>query len=420
MTSVMSPAEARLVSAIFNSRMTRMIYVDHSATTAVDPRVVGVMAPYWSEQYGNPSSLYGLGRRAAAALEGARSRVAAVLNCQPGEILFTSGGTESDNLALRGVGLAQAGRGRRHIITTPIEHHAVLHTAIDLSKHFGFELTYVPVDRHGLVDPAAVAAAIRSDTALISVMTANNEVGTVEPIAEIGAIARQHGIPFHTDAVQAAGHLRLDVTALNVDLLALSAHKFYGPKGVGLLYVRRGVKLEPLQTGGDQERGRRSGTENIPYIVGMAYALELADAELSFSAERLTTLREHLAAGLLARIPDAEPTGHPVQRLPGHLSLVVRGIEAEGVLIALDLAGVAASSGSACASGSPAPSHVLTAMGYDSRDALGALRLSLGRENTKADVDFIIEKLSEIIARMRGEETRLPWSPARCLGEANS
>jgi cysteine desulfurase len=316
--------------------------------------------------------------------------------------VFTGGGTESDNLALRGVGLAQASRGRRHIITTPIEHHAVLHTAADLAEHFDFDVTYVPVDRYGLVDPATVAASIRPDTALVSVMAANNEVGTIEPVAEIGAIARQHGVPFHTDAVQAAGHLSLDVNSLNVDLLALSAHKFYGPKGVGLLYIRRGVKLEPVQTGGNQERGRRSGTENVPYIVGMAYALELAQGELQSRAGRLVALRERLAAGLFDRIPDVELTGHPTRRLPGHLSLVVHGVEAEGMLISLDLAGVAASSGSACSSGAPTASHVLTAMGFTSQDAMGALRLTLGRENTEADVDFVVEKLPEIVARVRG------------------
>jgi len=391
--------------------MASMIYLDHSATTAVDPRVVAAMAPLWSELYGNPSSIYGLGRKAAAALGDARSRVAALLNCQPGEIVFTSGGTESDNLALRGVGLAQAARGRRHIITTPIEHHAVLHTAADLAEHFDFDVTYVPVDRYGLVDPASVAASIRPDTALISVMAANNEVGTIEPVAEIGAIARRHGVPFHTDAVQAPGHLPLDVSSLNVDLLALSAHKFYGPKGVGLLYIRRGVKLAPVQTGGNQERGRRSGTENVPYIVGMAHALELAQGELQSRTSRLGALRERLAVGLFDRIPDVELSGHPTRRLPGHLSLVVHGVEAEGILIALDLAGVAASSGSACSSGAPTASHVLTAMGFTSQDAMGALRLTLGRENTEADVDLVVETLPEIVARVRGMNQNLSYKP---------
>jgi cysteine desulfurase len=378
-----------------------MIYMDHSATTAVDPRVVEAMLPFWTEAYGNPSSLYALGRRAATALEDARGRIARILNCQPAEIVFTACGTESDNLALRGVAFAQASRGRRHIITTPVEHHAVLHTAADLAEHFGFEVTYVPVDRYGLVDPADVAAAIRPDTALISVMYANNEVGTVEPIAEIGALAREHGIPFHTDAVQAGGFLSLDVEALNVDLLALSAHKFYGPKGVGLLYVRRGINLRPVQTGGGQERGRRAGTENVPYIVGMARALELAQAERETESRRLTALRDRLAEGLLAAIPGARISGHPSRRLPGHLSLVIEGVEAEAMLIALDLAGVAASSGSACASGSPTPSHVLTAMGYNMQEALGALRLTLGRENSADDVDYVVATLPEIVARLR-------------------
>lgn len=379
-----------------------MIYLDHSATTAVDSRVVEVMLPYWTEMYGNPSSLYGLGRRAASALEDARSRIARLLNCQPAEIVFTAGGTESDNLALRGIGLAQAAKGKRHIVTTPIEHHAVLHTATDLAEYFDFDVTCVPVDRHGLVDPAAVAAAIRADTALISVMYANNEVGTIEPIAEIGAIARQHGIPFHTDAVQAGGHLPLDVGALNVDLLALSAHKFHGPKGVGLLYVRRGIRCRPVQTGGSQERGRRSGTENVPYIVGMARALELAQGERDTEAARLRTLRDRLVAGLLARISDIALTGHPTWRLPGHASLVIRGVDAQSILIALDLAGIAASSGSACASGAPTPSSVLTAMGFEPTEALGALRLTLGRENTDADVESVIEVLPEIVDRIRG------------------
>ena len=396
-----------------------MIYLDNAATTAVDPRVVASMAPFWTEDYGNPSSIYGLGRHAAVALEDARSRVAAILNCKPLEITFTGCGTESDNLALRGVGLAQAAKGRRHLITTPIEHHAVLHTANDLAERFDFEVTYVPVDRRGWVDPDAIRRAIRPDTALISVMYANNEVGTIEPIAEIGAIAREHGVVFHTDAVQAGGYLSLDVRALNVDLLALSAHKFHGPKGVGLLYVRQGTRFVPVLTGGGQERGRRPGTENVPYIVGLATALELAQAARHTDTvgahtqvrpylrvrhadtDRLARLRDRLARELLSRIAGAEITGHPEQRLPGHLSLVIAGVEAEGLLIALDLAGVAASSGSACASGLPTPSHVLTAMGYSPQAAMGALRLTLGRQNTDEDVDFVIRELPQIVSRLR-------------------
>ena len=379
-----------------------MIYLDHSATTPVDPRVVDAMAPYWTEMYGNPSSVYSLGRRSAAALEDARRTVARILNAQPTEIVFSSCGTESDNLAIRGTALAAAAKGRRHLITTPIEHHAVLHTVADLVERFDFEVTHVPVDRSGLVDPDGVRAAIRPDTALISVMLANNEVGTIEPVAEIGAIARQFGVPFHTDAVQAAASMALDVEALQVDLLALSAHKFHGPKGVGLLYMRKGTRLGPVQTGGSQERGRRAGTENVPYIVGMARALELSAEDRAAEFARLLALRERLLAGILARIPDVELTGHRERRLPGHLSLIVRGVEAQSLLIALDLAGIAASSGSACASGAPTPSGVLRAMGYAPDEALGALRLTLGRSNSEADVDTVLEQLPEIVKRVRG------------------
>ncbi len=378
-----------------------MIYLDHSATTAVDPRVVAEMLPWWTQDYGNPSSIYGLGRRAATGLEAARARVAAILNCRPSEIVFTSCGTESDNLAVRGVAAVQGARGKRHIITTPIEHHAIIHTVTDLAERYDFEVTYLPVDHFGMVNPDDVARSIRPDTALISIMAANNEVGTVIPLAEIGAIASQHGIMFHTDAVQAGGHLSLDVQALGVDLLSLSAHKFHGPKGVGLLYVRTGTQLAPTQTGGSQERGRRAGTENLPYIVGMAAALELAQADREAESHRLGELRERLARGLLSAIPDAEITGDPIRRLPGHLSMIIPGVEAEHLLIALDLAGIAASSGSACASGSPRPSHVLLAMGYSPTDALGALRLTLGRENTIADVDAVVEKLPKIVQRLR-------------------
>jgi cysteine desulfurase len=379
-----------------------MIYLDHSATTPVDPRVVAEMLPYWTEHFGNPSSIYGYGRRAAAALDEARNRISRVLNCHPTEIVFTGCGTESDNLAIRGVALAAAMKGKRHLITTPIEHHAVLHTMTDLAEHFDFEVTRVPVDRAGLVDPVAVEAAIRPDTALISVMYANNEVGTIEPISEIGAIARRHSVPFHTDAVQAGGTLALDVQALNVDLLALSAHKFYGPKGIGLLYVRRGTRLAPTQTGGSQERGRRAGTENVPYIVGMAAALELAQKDRETEAPRLLALRERLIDGVLRTIPDTELTGHRQSRMPGHASFLVHGAEAQSLLIALDMAGIAASSGSACAVGAPTASHVLLGMGIPETEALGALRLTLGRATTDADIDAVLEKLPDIVRQVRG------------------
>jgi cysteine desulfurase len=334
-------------------------------------------------------------------VETARRSIAAILNCAPDELVFTSCGSESNNLALRGVGLAQASKGKRHIISSPVEHHAVLHTVEDLVEHFDFEMTLTPVDRHGLVDPAAIEAAIRPDTALISIMLANNEVGTIEPVNEIGALARRHGVPFHTDAVQGGAYLSLDVQALNADLLSLSAHKFYGPKGIGLLYVRKGTQVRPMQTGGGQERGRRAGTENVPYIVGMARALELAQEDREEENARLVVLRDHLANGLLERIAGLTISGHPTRRLPGHLSVVVEGVEAEGMLIALDLAGIAVSSGSACATGLPTPSHVLTAMGYGSQEAMGALRFSLGRASTMEDVAFLLATLPGIVTRMR-------------------
>ena len=380
----------------------RTIYLDHAATTAVDPQVVEAMLPYWTEHYGNASSIYALGRESHRALEEARQTVADILHCTPREVIFTSCGTESDNLALRGVAFERRHRTKKnHIITSPIEHHAIGHTVEQLVKYFGFEATYLPVDQHGLVDPADVEAAIRPDTALISVMYANNEVGTVEPIAEIGAIARAHDIPFHTDAVQAGGALNLNVNDLNVDLMSLSAHKFYGPKGVGVLYARRGVPLLPMQTGGGHERNRRAGTENVAYIVGMATALRLAYEEIEETNARLVRLRDRLIAGILERIPDSQLSGHPTQRLPNNASLLFKYIEGESILLNLDMLGVAASSGSACTSGSLEPSHVLLAMGYPHEVAHGSLRLTLGKENTEADVDYVLEILPGIVEKLR-------------------
>ena len=379
-----------------------MIYLDHAATTGVDPRVLDVMLPFWKERYGNPSSLYRLGRDASKAVNGARETIASILGADPREIIFTSCGSESDNLALRGVALARQAAGKgNHIITTPIEHHAVGHTASQLATKSGFELTVVPVDKYGLVDPQAVAEAIRDNTALISVMYANNEVGTIEPIAEIGAIARSRGVPFHTDAVQAGGSLPLKVKDLKVDLLSLSAHKFYGPKGVGLLYARKGVSMWPTQTGGAQEANRRAGTENVAFIVGMAKALELAYAELEESNRRIADLRDRLVAGIMSRIPESELTGHPTQRLPNSASFVIHYVEGESILLNLDAKGIAASTGSACTSASLSPSHCLLAMGYIPEIAHGSLRLTLGKENTIEEIDYVIESLTGIIEKLR-------------------
>jgi len=380
----------------------REIYLDHSASTPVDPRVVEAMLPYFTEHYGNASGLHRQARASARALDQARRDVAGILGCKPKEVVFTSCGSESDNLAIRGVAWAAklAGKGH-HLITSPIEHHAVSHTIDQLCEKFGFEQTVVPVDEHGMVNPDDVARAIRPDTALISIIHANNEVGTVEPLAEIGAIAREHGVPLHTDAVQAGAYLDLNVDRLKVDFLSLSGHKFYAPKGVGVLYARQGTNLLPQQTGGGHEGGRRAGTENIPYIVGLATALKLAHEERESENARLAALRDRLLKGVLTAIPDAQLTGHPEQRLPGHASFVIPGVEADGLLMHLDMAGVCAASGSACTSGMPEPSHVLVAMGLEYTLALGPLRLTLGRSTTQADVDYVLEILPGIVEKLR-------------------
>jgi cysteine desulfurase len=381
-------------------RPARSIYMDHAATTAVDPRVVEAMLPYFTQKYGNASSVHGFGREAHQAMESARKTVAEILDASPEEIIFTSCGTESDNLAIRGVAFAQQKRGN-HIITSPVEHHAVGHTCEQLQRRFGFEVTYVPVDAYGRVDPDVVGRAITDRTVLITIMYANNEVGTIQPIAEIGKLARAKGILFHTDAVQAGGTLDLNVDTLNVDLVSLSAHKFYGPKGVGILYQRRGTPLLPMQTGGGHERGRRAGTENIPYIVGLATALELAYQSRDSNNARITGLRERLISGVLGSIPDAYLTGHPTERLPNNASFVFRGIEGEAILLSLDLMGVAGSSGSACTSGSTEPSHVLTSMGLPADVCHGSLRLTLGNDNTADDVDYVLSVLPDIVSKLR-------------------
>jgi cysteine desulfurase len=381
-------------------RPAKSIYMDHAATTAVDPRVVAAMLPYFTEKYGNASSVHSYGREAQQSMENARKTVAYILGASPEEVIFTSCGTESDNLAIRGVAFAQQKRGN-HIITSPVEHHAVGHTCEQLQQRFGLEVTYVPVDKYGRVDPDVVGRAITDRTVLITIMYANNEVGTIQPIAEIGLLARAKGIPFHTDAVQAGGTLDLDVNTLHVDLVSLSAHKFYGPKGVGILYQRRGTPLLPMQTGGAHERGRRAGTDNIPYIVGLATALELAHQNRESNNARITSLRDRLVAGVLSAVPDADLTGHSTERLPNSASFVFRGIEGEAILLSLDLMGVAASSGSACTSGATEPSHVLTAMGLPVDVCHGSLRLTLGNENTQQDVDYVLSVLPDIVRKLR-------------------
>lgn len=378
----------------------RVVYLDHAATTPVDPRVVEAMLPYFTERYGNASAIYSLGREARQALNEARADVAEILNCSPKEIIFTSCGTESDNLAIRGVAWMNRQRGD-HIITSPIEHHAVSHTCEQLRKQFGFDVTYLQVDKYGRVDPGDVERAITDGTVLISIMYANNEVGIIEPIAQIGEIARRHGIPFHTDAVQGAGALSLDVQELKVDLLSLSAHKFYGPKGVGVLYVRQGTEPLPVQTGGGHESNRRAGTENVPYIVGLATALKLAEERRKGESRRLTELRDRLIEGVLSSIPHCQLMGHPSERLPNNANFVFEYVEGEGILLGLDMQGIAASSGSACATGSAEPSHVLLAMGVRPDIAHGSLRLTLGQENTEEDVDRVLEVLPGIVERLR-------------------
>jgi len=379
-----------------------VIYMDHAATTPLDPRVFERMRPYFSDLFGNPSSIYGLGRKSLAAIDAAHETVARLLNCRPTEIVFTGGGSEADNLAIKGVAYSTRRRGK-HIITSAIEHHAVLRTCEQL-EHEGFNVTYLPVDGDGLVNPADVAAAITDETALVTIMYINNEVGTVQPIAEIGRICRERRVPFHVDAVQGA-LLDLDVVALSVDLLTLSAHKFYGPKGVGILYARQGTRIQPQVLGGSQERNRRAGTENVPGIVGAAAAFELIRAEREEEAARLERLRDRLIDGVL-RIPDARLTGHPARRHPGSASFAFAGVEGESMLLNLDLEGIAASSGSACTTGDVEPSHVLTAMGFTASEARGHLRLTLGASSTDEDVDTLLARLPSVVERLRALSTR--------------
>ncbi len=377
------------------------IYLDYAATTPIEPRVLDAMMPFLTEKFGNPNSIHTYGREARRVVDEAREKISQLLKCQPSEILFTSGGTESDNLAIRGVAEAYCHKGN-HIITTQIEHHAVLHTCKALEEK-GFEVTYLPVDQHGLVYPEQVADAINERTILVSIMHANNEIGTIEPIEEIVKAVKDKraDVLVHTDAVQTVGHIPVDVREIGVDLLSFSAHKFYGPKGVGGLFVRRGVKLIPQITGGGQERNRRSGTENVAGIVGTAKALEISVSEMPTEMPRLQRLRDELIAKVLSKIPDSLLNGHPSQRLPHNANFSFRGVEGEALLLQLDMHGIAASSGSACSSGSLEPSHVLLALGLPYELAIGSLRLTLGRFTTHEDILKVVEVLPSIIEKLR-------------------
>ena len=378
----------------------RFVYADHSATTPISKPVLNAMLPYLTEGYGNPSSIYSKGREATKALESARGQVAEALHAKPSEIYFTSCGTESDNWAINGAAAAGARKGKRHLITTNFEHHAVLHTMQMLEKE-GFEVTYLPVDSQGLITAAQVREAIRPDTALVSIMYANNEIGTILPIPEIGAVCREARVPFHTDAVQAVGQVAIDVGAQQIDMLSLSGHKLNAPKGVGVLYLRSGLVIDTFMHGGAQERGRRAGTENLASIMGLAAAITIASFQIEERAARRTAMRDRLIDGILGQIPRCRLNGSREHRLPGSLNISFEGIEGESLLLLLDMKGVCASSGSACTSGSLDPSHVLLAIGLPHEIAHGSLRLSLGDENTMEDVEYILEILPPIIERLR-------------------
>ena len=375
------------------------IYVDNAATTKTSRTAIEAMLPYFDKIYGNPSSLHSVGQAAADALRKAREEVAEVLGCEPNEITFTSGGSEADNQALVSAAAIGARKGKKHIISTAFEHHAILHTLKKLEKE-GFEVTLLDVHENGMVSAQQVADAIRDDTCLVSVMYANNEIGSIQPIAEIGAVCKEKGVIFHTDAVQAVGHVHINVKEENIDMLSLSAHKFHGPKGVGLLYARKGVRLTNIIEGGAQERGKRAGTENIPGIVGMVAALKEANANIDANAEKVSALRDRLIEGL-EKIPHSALNGDRTKRLPGNVSFCFEGIEGESLLLLLDAKGICASSGSACTSGSLDPSHVLLAIGRPHEVAHGSLRLTLSEENTQEEIDYIIEETTKVVKYLR-------------------
>ncbi len=375
------------------------IYMDNAATTKPRKEVIDKMLPFITENYGNPSSIYKIARENKNAVDEARDNIAKAINANTNEIYFTAGGSESDNWCLKGIADSYSGKGK-HIITTAIEHHAILH-ACEYLESKGFEVTYLPVDEYGIISMEDLKNAIREDTILISVMFANNEIGSIQPIAEIGKLAHEKGIVFHTDAVQALGHVPIDVEEMNIDLLSASGHKLYGPKGIGMLYIRKGIKIKPLIHGGAQERNRRAGTENVPGIVGFGEACRLANEELDKESKRLIALRDKLINGILTAIPHSRLNGHPTKRLPGNVNISFEFIEGESMLLLLDMKGVCASSGSACTSGSLDPSHVLLAIGLPHEKAHGSLRLTLGHFNTEEEVDFIIKELPPIVARLR-------------------
>jgi cysteine desulfurase len=385
--------------------MNRHVYLDHNATTPVHPEVVAEMLPAFAEVFGNPSSVHAFGRAARALVDTARERVAAFLAVAPDEVVFTSGGTESDNLAVKGLALA---RGRGHVITSQVEHHAVLRTCQALERQ-GFEVTYLPVDQHGQVDPDDVKRALRADTLAISVMHANSEVGTIQPIAAIGALARERGVPFHVDAVQTFGKIPIDVEALGIDLLSFSSHKIYGPKGIAGLWIRKGTKMVAIQHGGEHERRRRAGTENVPGIVGLGKAVEVRGREMAGEAGRLRALRDRLWEGIRDRVPEVRLNGHPTERLPGTANIAFRQVESESIVLGLDLRGIAVSAGSACTSGSIEPSYVLVAMGAPVDWAIGAVRCSLGRSTSAEDIEYVIESVPPLVEKLR---RAMPARPA--------
>lgn len=377
--------------------MTRRVYLDHNASTPLHPEVVAAMLPYFGERFGNPSSVHSFGREAREGLEGAREAIARFLRAGKDEVIFTSGGTESDNLAIKGVAVAQSAG---HIITSQIEHHAVLRSCQALESE-GFAVTYLPVDQDGMVDPDDVRKAIRRDTLLITVMHANSEVGTIQPVEAIGRIAKERGIPFHVDGVQTFGKVPIDLDAFGIDLLSFSSHKIYGPKGIAGLYIRKGTKLVAIQHGGEHERRRRAGTENVPGIVGFGKAVEVRARDMGAEALRLKALRDRLWTGISSMVPEVRLNGHATRRLPGTLNLSFRHVEAESIVLGLDLKGVGASAGSACTSGNVEPSHVLVAMGVPLDWAMGAVRATLGRANSPEEIDYVLEVLPPLVERLR-------------------